>query len=772
MKTFPSKTDLMMAQRFAQRLAAGQNPKPPMERRVFLKLSGLGGIALGWACASDKADPAMMTDPQRPGMAGGPGQMGTDPPADPPAEEPTAEQPDDPEKEPAEPVIQYDVNAYVRVGSDESVTIYIGPSEMGQGVLTAVPMLIAEELDVDWAKVRSEHPIASQAKYGNQFTVGSASIASAFTPMRQTGAATRQMLLAAAAQRLGVPVAELRTNLGVVYHDASKRQATYGELAELAGTLPVPSLQSVTLKADADLKIIGTPRGQIQARLKAEGKAQYTIDVKVENMVVGVVARSPTIGGSVASYDDIAARMMPGVVDVVEIPAGVVVLADHYWNALKGRDALVVQWTAGPNAALSTDALLVDMATQFDMGTNNVATGNPEQVIGAAAAGSQLTATYELPYLAHAPMEPLNAVADVRADRVEVWAGTQVPTQVVGQVAQIAGVGNDAVTLHVPFLGGGFGRRATTDYVLDAVYASQAARRPVKLMHSREDDMRSANYRPINANRLAASLGPDGFPNAWIHNIVVPGIFGAAFAVEGSATNFPYAFADRRVTWRDPGVQVPVFTWRSVGASHNGFVVESFLDELAALGQKDPLELRLRLLSQSTDPVAPRWAAALQDVADRSGWTTAPAADRARGIAIHQTFGTIVAEVVEISIVEGELVVHQVWATVDCGRAVNPRGIEAQAEGGIIFALSALLYGQIDIENGAVVQGNFDTYRMVRMNQAPPVDVAIIDSGAPLTGMGEPAVPPLAPAICNAIFRLTGTRLRRLPIAEQLANLG
>jgi isoquinoline 1-oxidoreductase beta subunit len=763
MKTPASHHELLLAERFAGKLAAGQ-PQKPMQRRVFLKLSGAGGLALGWACASDKPHPTGM-DSMPPGMTNEPPEIMQLEPA--PGEEAAEPPPAEPE---APPAIQYDINAYVRVGSDESVTLYVGQSEMGQGVLTALPMLIVEELDVDWAKVRSEHPIASQAKYGNQFTVGSASVAGAFTALRQVGAATRQMLLAAAAQRLAVPVAELRTELGVVYHDASERSATYGELAELAATLPAP--QNVRLKPESEFRIIGTPRSQLSARAKASGLAQYTLDVKVDNMLVGVVARSPAIGGTVASYDDSAARLVPGVRDVVQIPAGVAVLADHYWIALKGRDALDVQWRAGPNDQLSTDALRTDMAAQMDQGNDNVVTGNPEQVIGAALAERRLDVSYDLPYLAHAPMEPLNAVADVRDDGVEIWAGTQGPTSVVTQASMIAGVPADKVTLHVPLLGGGFGRRATNDYVMDAVYASMAAGRPVKIMHTREDDMRSGYYRPMNANRVQAALDADGWPNAWVHNIVVQGIFGAVFAVEGSATNFPYAVANRRVTWRDPGVQVPVFTWRSVGASHNGFVVESFIDELAALGQKDPLELRLRMLSQSTDPVAPRWAAALQNVAERAGWSTPPAQGRARGIAVHQTFGTIVAEVAEISIEAGQLRVHQVWATVDCGRAVNPRGIEAQAEGGIIFGLSAALYGQIDIENGVPTQSNFDTYRLLRMNQAPPIDVAILESGAPLTGMGEPAVPPIAPAVCNAIFALTGTRIRRLPIADQLSSLG
>jgi isoquinoline 1-oxidoreductase subunit beta len=766
-----SKSDLAIAERLMQRMSAGQ--KRPMERRVFLKLSGLGGLSLGLACASERTDPRLMgQQPMPPGMGGSPGLI-DEPVAEAAGEgdEPPPEQEAAAEEPAPEPVITYDINAYVRVGSDESITIFSGQSEMGQGVLTAIPMLVAEELDVDWANVRSEHPVASQAKYGQQLTAASASVSGAFENMRRTGATVRQMLLAAAAQRLEVPVAELRTELGVVYHDASERSATYGELAELAATMPVP--QNVTLKSDANLRIIGTPRSQIQARDKASGTAKYTLDIKVENMLVGVVARPPAIGGSVVSYDDLATRMVPGVVDVVQIPAGVVVLADHYWNALKGRDALVVTWGAGPNEQLSTAALRTDMATQFDLGQSQASAGDPEQVIGAALAGQSLDVTYDLPYLAHAPMEPLNAIADVRPDRVEIWAGTQAQTNVIQDATRITGVSVDNVVLNVPMLGGGFGRRATTDYVQDAIYASQAAGRPVKLVYSREDDMRSAQYRPINMNRLRGALDAEGFPSAWIHNLVIPGIFGAAFfAVEGAANGFPYGVPNRLVTWRDPQVQVPIFTWRSVGSSHNAFVVESFIDELAALGQRDPLEVRLRLLSQNPDPVAARWAAALQDVADRSGWATAPAAGRARGIAVHQTFGTIVAQVAEVSIDAGQLRVHQVWATVDCGRAVNPRGIEAQAEGGIIFGLSAALYGQIEIENGVPVQGNFDTYPLVRMSEAPPIDVNIIESGADLTGMGEPGVPPIAPAVCNAIFALTGTRIRRLPIADQLASLG
>jgi len=759
MRLLLTRNEQLVAERLAQRLGrANQAPagdpgtlsRQPMERRVFLKLGGLGGLALGWACASD--------DPAKPGMQTPSGGVS--------APDAMMATPASATSEPEVPANQYDLNAYVRIADDESVTLYIGQSDMGQGVLTAIPMIIAEELDVDWAKVRSEHPIAGP-KYGMQFTAGSASIASSFSTMRQMGAAARQMLMAAAGNRWQVPVAELRTAQGVVFHDLSERRATYGELADSAATQPVPMYPR--LKAESDFVIIGTPRSQLSARLKAEGKAQYTLDVKVEGMLVGLVARSPAIGGTVLSFDDTAARQVPGVRDVVQIPSGVAVLADHFWAASKGRDALVVQWNDGPNVDVSTADLRSSMMAQMGQGQNRTAVGNPEQVLTAAAAERKLEAVYQLPYLAHAPMEPLNAVADVRGDRVELWAGTQGPTSVLGDVAMATGVAPANITLHVPYLGGGFGRRLVNDFVMDAVYASRASGRPVKLMHTREDDMRSGQYRPINANRMRGALDAQGWPNAWIHEIVVPALLGGIFATEGASTNYPYAMPNRRVTWQDPAIAIPVWTWRSVGASHNAFVVESFLDELAALGGKDPLEVRLRLLGQSSDANAARHAAALQDVADRAGWSLPAPEGRARGIACHQTFGTIAAEVAEVSVdaAAGRVTVHKVWATVDCGRAINPRGVEAQVQSGIIFGLTAALYGQIDIEGGRPRQANFDTYRLLRMNEAPEIDVNIINSGAAITGMGEPGVPPIAPAVCNALFRLTGQRVRSLPIQLQ-----
>lgn len=793
------------ANAWLQRLLERSRPAA-MPRRLFLKISGASGLTLGWGCTvggdqvgvdgsdggeaggtggsgADMGDADVSGD--APSTSGGTSMSGEsdDPTSDgtttngtgdttettaceqdcecgPPTEEP---------KDPGSTVPQVDLNAYVRIGTDDTITLYSLKVEMGQGVLTALPMLLAEELEVDWTKVRSEHPIASPSLENqqlgiDQFTVSSASVSSTYLPMRQMGAAAREMLIAAAAQQWGVDASECRAELGEVIHDGSSRRARYGELAELAATMPAP--QNPRLKDPSEFKIIGTPRTQLGAREKCNGTAQYSIDVKVPDMVVGLVAFPPSVGGSVASFDATAALAVPGVRDVVEISAGVAVLGDHFWAAYKGRQALEVQWNAGPNATLSSAQLRETIRASLDGGQDRLTPvpGDPEGAFDSAPEARRLDVEYELPYLAHAPLEPLNAVAHVRSGEVEVWAGTQVPNNAASEVARVAGVSRDAVIMHVPLLGGAFGRRATNDFVVAAVEASMASGLPVKILYTREDDMRSANYRPMNCNRLRGAIDDAGRVTSWIHNIGIQGIFGGAFATEGASTHFPYAIPNRRVTWSDPRQGMPVFTWRSVGSSHNAFVVECFLDELAALGGRDPLDLRLELLDASSDPNAPRVAAVLQDVAEISDWGATLPAGRGRGLAVHQTFGTIVAQVAEVSVEAGELRVHKVWASVDCGYAVNPRGIEAQVEGSIMFGLSAALYGEITVENGAAVQGNFDRYRLVRISEAPDVEVSIVNSGASITGMGEPAVPPVAPAVCNAIYAASGQRIRQLPI--------
>jgi isoquinoline 1-oxidoreductase beta subunit len=664
------------------------------------------------------------------------------------------------------PLTESDLNAFVRIGSDDTVTIYISRFDMGQGVLTALPMILADELEADWSTVRSEHPIPSEAKYGFQLTGGSFSVRQDYTPMRQAGAAAREMLIAAAAMQWGVAASECRAENGEVIHDASGNRARYGELAELAATLEPPA--EPTLKDRTEFRFIGKSTKSLNARAKAEGTAQFGIDVKVPDMLTALVAHSPVFGGTVASFDDTAARAVPGVRDVVQIPSGVAVLADHYWAALKGREALQITWDEGANNTMSTTSLRDSMVTlAAEPGTAVTNEGTAEDIIAAAAPESVLEAVYELPYLAHATMEPLNCVADVRADSVTLWTGTQAPSFVTPTIAQITGVAPENITIHVPLLGGGFGRRAGLDFIIDAVAVSQAVGKPVKLQYSREDDTCAAHYRPMTYNVLKASVDANGLPNAWVHKIVtpamaeyfpwpIPGVDPSA--IEGAA-DLAYGVPNKLVTYTNPQIPIPVFFWRSVGHSQNAFITECFIDELATLGGKDPLALRLELLAEH-----PRQVRALMRVAEMSGWDTPPAAGIGRGLAVHESFGTIVAEVAEVSIEDGKVRVHRVFAAVDCGEVINPLTVEAQVESAIVYGLSAALHGEITIENGRPVQSNFHDYPVLRMNEMPRVEVAIIAEGDPIGGMGEPATPPIAPAVCNALFQLTGTRIRKLPI--------
>jgi isoquinoline 1-oxidoreductase beta subunit len=667
----------------------------------------------------------------------------------------------------AAPITEADINAYVRIASDDTVTLFIRRSDMGQGVLTALPMILAEELEADWSKVRSAHADASEAKYGFQLTGGSFSVRQDYEPLRQAGAAAREMLIAAAAMQWGVDASECRAENGEVIHDASDMRARYGELAELAATLEPP--EAPALKDRSAFRLIGKSTKSLNARAKADGTAQFGIDVRIPDMLVALVAHSPVIGGSMASYDDAAARQVPGVRDVVEIPSGVAVLADHYWAAYQGRAALDITWESGPNSAITMTSLRDTVtAVAAEDGTAVLTEGTAQEVLDAAPPETVIEAVYELPYLAHAPMEPLNCVADVRSDSVELWTGTQFQTMTAQVASQISGVAPENVTVHVPLLGGGFGRRAGIDFVSDAVATSKAAGKPVKLLYTREDDTCAAHYRPMSYNVLRGAVGADGLPSAWMHKIVTPGM--PMFfpwpdpnvdpsAIEGAA-EVPYTIANKLVTYKNPEIPIPVFFWRSVGHSLNGFIVESFIDELAALGGKDPLALRLQLLANH-----PRHVRALERVADLAGWDTAPPAGIGRGIAVHESFGSVVAEVAEVSVEAGNKVrVHRVSVAVDCGEVINPINVVAQVESSIVYGLSAALYGEITIEGGQPVQRNFDTYPVLRMNEMPKVDVAIIAQGDPIGGIGEPALPPLAPAVCNALFALTGTRVRKLPI--------
>jgi isoquinoline 1-oxidoreductase subunit beta len=676
-------------------------------------------------------------------------------------------------------------NAFVRIAPDDSVTVIIGKSEMGQGIYTGLAMALAEELDVDPARVRVELAGADAAFnvpfMPMQFTGGSMSTSTTYQPLREAGARARAMLLAAAARRWNLDDAKLHTQDGAVYaggvdgREGSKR-LSYGELADAASRLPVP--ETVVLKDPARFRWLGKPQKRLDAPMKSDGSAKFGIDARVPGMVYAVVARPPVIGAKLTKIDDAAARAVRGVVDVRELPSGVAVYAANTWAAKRGRDALAVEWDEGPNKNLSTDALRAEYqallrrpgAVARDTG------GVPAALAGAAR---RIDVEYELPYLSHSPMEPLNCLADVRADACDLYLGTQMQSADRDAAAAVLGLDPGRVRLHPAFLGGGFGRRAqrNSEVVVEAVHASRAVGKPVQVVWTREDDIRGLHYRPFVLSRVRAGIDAQGNPVAWQQCIVSQGVLrggwteafipkGQAFdqsSVEG-ASDMPYAIPHLAVDTHGGNATVPVLWWRSVGHSHTGFTVNVALDELAALGGQDPVAMRRKLLAAK-----PRHLAVLDAVATASKWGAGAPAGRGRGVALHESFGSIVAQVAEVSVAGADVRVHKVWCAIDCGFAVNPSGVEAQMESAINYGLSAALYGEITFVNGRVEQGNFHDYRVVRLDEAPQIEVIIVNSGQQMGGAGEPGTPPIAPAVVNAVYAATGKRVRRLPIVKSLA---
>lgn len=665
-------------------------------------------------------------------------------------------------------------NAWVRIGSDNRVTVMINKAEMGQGVSTSLTMLLAEELDADWSLCGFEFapvdPAYDHPGFGMQFTGGSTSTLAMSEPMRKAGAAARAVLVEAAARQWGVAATECRTEASHVLHPASSRRASYAELAPAAARIEAPA--EVTLKEPADFRILGKPTRRLDTQAKIRGKAEFSIDVVRPGMSTALVLHPPTFGGRARTIDDRAARAVPGVKDVVDVGSGVAVIATGFFAAKRGREALKVEWDLGENGAISSDALRREYrALARKPGLVARKDGDAEEALRSAA--KVLSADYELPYLAHAPMEPLNCVVDWKSDGCEIWAGTQFQTIDRAAAARAAGLAPEKVKLHTTFMGGGFGRRATptSDYIVEAVEIAKAARAPVKLVWTREDDMRSGYYRPMWHSRVRAGLDANGRVTAYAHTIVGQSfIAGTPFepfiikhgidetSVEGAADT-SYGIPNLLVDLHTTQVGVPTLWWRSVGHSHTAFVVESFVDEIAHASGQDPLALRRTLLAGKD-----RHLGVLNLAAEKAGWGTPLPAGRARGIAVHGSFSSYVAHVAEISIESGRLCMHKFTAAVDCGRCVNPESVRAQLEGAVGFALTAALYGEITLKEGRVEQSNFHDYRMLRMHEMPAVDVHIVASDAPSSGVGEPGVPTVAPALCNAIFALTGKRIRRLPI--------
>lgn len=666
-----------------------------------------------------------------------------------------------------------DPNAFLRIAPDGTVTIQLAHSEMGQGIWTGLAMLVAEELRCDLARVRVEHAPAAPAYFhtamGIQMTGGSTTTWSEFDRYRTVGATARELLVRAAAARWRTEPRRLRAEGGFVHRGAER--LSYGELAEAAAALPAPA--RVALTPPRAWRLIGKPTRRLDTPEKITGRAEFGIDVRFPGLRTAVVARSPVFGGKVRAFDARAAAAVPGVEKVVEVPSGVAVVARDTWAAIRGREALKVDWDPGPGAEVSSRGLLEEYRA-LARRPGAVAEAKGDAAAALAKAARRLEAEFDVPFLAHAPMEPENCTVRLEGGRCELWTGTQFQTIDQAAAARIAGLSPEQVTIHTPFLGGAFGRRATptADVVSEAVHVAKAAAVPVKVVWTREDDIRGGWYRPLFVHRAEIGVDRRGRPVAWRHVVVGQSLlagtpFEAAVkngideaSVEG-VTGSPYlaAAAARHVSLHSPRNAVPVLWWRSVGNTHTAFVVESLVDELAHAAGADPLAYRAALLARH-----PRHLRALRLAAERAGWGEPPPAGRARGLAVHESFGSVVAQVAEVSVQGGRVRVHRVTCAIDCGLAVNPLAVEAQVQGSVAFGLGPVLASAITIEGGAAKEGNFDDYRVLRLDEMPEVTVAIVPSDARMGGVGEPATAPVAPAVANAVFALTGQRLRSLPL--------
>ena len=664
-------------------------------------------------------------------------------------------------------------NAYLRITPDNKVTIVVARSEMGQGVRTALPMILAEELEVDWKQVEIEQAGASTL-YGDQTTGGSASIRTTWDPMRKAGAAAREMLISAAALTWGVPRSQCAAESGHIKHAASNRTLSYGDLVGKASTLPIPT--DVPLKQPKDYKIVGQRLPRVDSPSKVQGQATFGIDFRLPDMKFALLSRCPTIGGKVSNFDDKDSKKVAGVTFVGKIgDSAVAVVADSVWAAMEGRRVLNVTWDDGPNKDLNTAAVMASLKqAAAKKGANLYSAGDTKK-----AAGRRISAEYELPFMAHAPMEPGNCTAHYQGTKCELWAPTQVPQDCRDSVATAIGLDPDQVKVNVTLMGGGFGRRLEHDYAVESALVSKAINAPVKVIWTREDDMRFSTYRPASLHQLSASLDGSGYPVALTHRIIAPSISGQKGMPlpNGVDPDLPdeagpvYGIPNYTIESVIVDTAVPLGWMRSVYALQAAFALESFIDELAVAVGKDPLQYRLHILDKEQDLVyftttwkTARMKAALQLAADKAGWGKPLPSGHFHGVACFGCFASYMAEVVEMSMENNQPKVHKVVAVVDCGQVVNPSILEQQIQGGIVYGLANALRAKITIDKGRVTQGNFDDYAPLRMDETPTVDVYAVPSQEVPTGIGEPSVPPIAPALCNAIYAATKKRIRALPI--------
>ena len=680
-------------------------------------------------------------------------------------------------------------NAWIRIATDGAVTLTVDKSEMGQGSQTGLAMILAEELEADWSTVRLGPVPENPAGWSRRMsTGGSTAIRTSWEPLRKAGAAAREMLIDAAATTWKVDRASCRAERGAVVHAPSKRRLTYGKLVAKAAQLPVP--KDPPLKDPKDFRLLGTRVPRLDTPAKVDGSAVFGIDVKAPGMLVASIERCPVFGGTLKSYDATKAKAVPGVRAVVALEpspwtgttgawaagcaAGVAVVADTYWQAMTGRKALQVEWDEGAAASLDSDGIRAEFLKRAEQ-PGVEARKDGDAAAALAGAAKRVEAVYEVPFLHHATMEPMSCTAHVRSDGCDVWVPTQNQTRAQEVAAELTGLPKEQVRVHTTFLGGGFGRRLEPDFVSEAVRVSKAAGAPVKVIWSREDDVQHGFYRPATYNRFAAALDASGSPVAWTHRIVAPPILlkfgpldkGIDRTLIDGAANLPYAIPNVLVDQVAVDLlPVPRGFWRSVGISQNAFVTECFFDEVAVAAGKDPYELRRQLLRDK-----PRHLRTLELAAQKAGWGTPLPAGHGRGIALAEWAPTTCAQVAEVSVTpDGRVRVHRVVCAVDCGPTVNVGQIEAQLQGGIVYGLTAALYGEITLQGGRVQQSNFTDYPMLHIGEMPVVEVHVVPSDDKQGGIGEPSVGPVAPAVCNAIFAATGKRIRKLPIGKIAAT--
>jgi isoquinoline 1-oxidoreductase beta subunit len=653
---------------------------------------------------------------------------------------------------------EYKPNAWIRIARDNSITVIVPESEMGQGVYTSLPMIIAEELDADWQMVSYERALLDPA-FGFQGTGGSTSIRHGWKTAREAGAIARQVLVRAAAQQWQVEESACRTENSKVIHAQTGKQLTYGELVQAAAALSLPA--SAKLKQPNDFRIIGKPTPLLDGAIKIKGEAVFGLDVVVPDMLVATIAHCPVFGGKLTRFNDAKAKSIPGVKHVLAIDSGVVVVAGDYWTAQKGLDAVEIEWAFGDNQNTSSRIISEQLESSL-IGVDEIIDEHGSLTAINDYTRVRVEASYDVPYQAHATMEPMNCTADVRDNRCEIWAPTQSPSEAHKKAQELLPqLADKDIVVHATFLGGGFGRRLNPDFVAEAVQISQAIKTPVKLVWSRREDMQHDHYRPVTRHRMIGAIDTNNKSVAWHHRIAGPTKRRSA----GGADSVPYSFDFRKIDFVDVPTPVPIGPWRSVGHSQNAFVIESFIDELAHAAQEDPFQFRLRLLDDK-----PRHRGVLQLAAEKAGWGQPLPDGVSRGVAVYASFDSYVAQVAEVSVSkEREIKVHRVVCAIDCGIVINPDTVAAQMESGIVYGLTAALKSKIDIEAGAVVQSNFHDFPILRIDEMPKVETYIVPSTESPGGVGEPGLPPIAPAVTNAVFAATGQRLRQLPFT--LGNL-